>query len=74
MTLTIWFELRNALGGVHFVTNRDGYFSDRPKHMYTCAGILESRLFMPCIDLLGESIQDETEVSVLFVYVHVFGL
>jgi hypothetical protein len=41
------------LGGVHFVNPQDGFFADRPSHMFTCADVGEARLFMPCVDTFG---------------------
>jgi hypothetical protein len=54
VTVAIRFELRDPLGGVHFVEPRDGYFNDRPRHCFTTAAICESRLFMPCVDTFAE--------------------
>lgn len=54
----IRFELQDPLGGVHFVEPKDGFFTDRPRHVFTTAAICESRLFMPCVDTFAELSED----------------
>eukprot|EP00038_Savillea_parva_P002322 m.113352 g.113352 ORF g.113352 m.113352 type:complete len:2116 (+) comp10798_c0_seq3:312-6659(+) len=59
--IAVRFELRDPLGGVHFVVPRDGFYEDRPRHCFTTAGVCESRLFMPCVDTFAEASEGASE-------------